>query len=103
MSDLRSMVDDTTERLLKKIDNWEVPQSDKKYVTIEKEVWESTLKASMDRAGEIETLQKQLDIAKEALDYYSDMRKYNKSGWCSTDVGYQKAWEASLKIKELNK
>lgn len=46
-------------------------------------------------------LEKQLDIAKEALYYYSDMRKYNKSGWCSTDIGYQKAWEASLKIKEL--
>ena len=50
-----------------------------------------------------ERLQKQLEIAQEALDYYSDMRKYNKSGWCSTDVGYKKAWEASLKIKELNK
>lgn len=103
MSDLSSMIDATTERLLRKIDNWEVPQSDKKYVVIEKEVWESTLKASMDRAGKIETLQKQLEIAQEALDYYSDMRKYNKSGWCPTDVGYQKAWEASLKIQELNK
>lgn len=50
-----------------------------------------------------ERLQKQLEIAQEALDYYSDLRKYNKSGWCSTDVGYKKAWEASLKIKDLNK
>lgn len=67
MSDLSKMIDDTTERLLRKIDNWEVPQSDKEYVTIEKEVWESTLKASMDREGEIETLQKQLDIAVKGI------------------------------------
>lgn len=32
MSDLISMVDDTTERFLRKIDNWEIPQSDKKYI-----------------------------------------------------------------------
>ena len=50
-----------------------------------------------------ERLQKQLEIAQEALDYYSDMRKYNKSGWCSTDVGYKKAWAASLKIRYLKK
>lgn len=52
---------------------------------------------------ELEKTKKQLEIAKEALDYYSDMRKYNKSGWCSTDVGYKKAWEANLKIEDLNK
>lgn len=67
MSNLSSMIDDTTERLLRKIDNWEIPQSDKKYITIEKEVWESTLKASMDRAGKIETLQDQLEIAIDTL------------------------------------
>lgn len=67
MSDLSNMIDDTTERILRKIDNWEIPQSDKKYITIEKEVWESTLKASLDRAGKIETLQKQLDIAINTL------------------------------------
>lgn len=65
MSDLSSMIDDTTERLLRKIDNWEVPKSDKEYVTIEKEVWESTLRVSMERAGKIETLQKQLETQRK--------------------------------------
>lgn len=35
-------------------------------VTIEKQVWESTLRVSMDRAGKIETLQDNLDV-KEAM------------------------------------
>lgn len=61
MSDLISMIDDTTERLLKKIDNWEVPQSDKKYVTIEKEVWESTLRQSMEKIVKLERLEGQLE------------------------------------------
>lgn len=93
MTDLIEMIDGTTKRLLRKVDEISIGNpadviSDKKEENYKKE---------------IERLQKQLDIAKEALDYYSDMRKYNKSGWCSTDIGYQKAWEASLKIKELNK
>lgn len=82
-------------------------QRDKYYnalkVSVLKEQWESTLRDSMEKSGKIETLQKQLEIAQEALDYYSDVRKYNKSGWCSTDIGYKKAWEANLKIKDLNK
>lgn len=97
MSDLSSMIDDTTERLLRKVDNWEIPQSDKKYVTIEKEVWESTLKASMDRAGKIETLQKQLDIAKSYLNVIKRLR----NGKCLQCVDF--AYRALRKIKELNK
>ena len=67
MTDLKDMIDDTTERLLKKIEDWEIPQSDKKYVTIEKEVWEATLRRSMENTAKVETLQKQLDIAKSFI------------------------------------
>lgn len=77
MSDLSKMIDETTKRLLKKIDNWEVPQSDKEYVTIEKEVWESTLRISMERAGKIETLQKQLSEIKDA---YIDLTTQDEYG-----------------------
>lgn len=42
----------------------------KETVTIEKEVWESTLRVSMERAGKIETLQEQLDIAVKCMQRY---------------------------------
>lgn len=99
MSDLSSMIDDTTERLLRKVDNWEIPQSDKKYVTIEKEVWESTLKASMDRAGKIETLQEQLDIAIWALYSLLTGKKTIKIGKSEELIETY----ALNKIEELNK
>lgn len=63
MSDLSSMIDDTTKRLLKKIEDWKIPQSDKKYVTIEKEVWESTLRQSMEKTVKLERLEGKLEIA----------------------------------------
>ena len=58
------MIDDTKERLLKKIDDWEIPQQDKKFITVEKEVYESVLRVNCDKIAECERLQKQLDIAK---------------------------------------
>ncbi len=100
MSDLIDMIDDTTERLLKKIDNWEVPQSDKKYVTIEKEVWESTLRVSMERAGKIETLQKQLDIAVKSIKAVLDDELF-----CEVADGglIMYLYTALDRIEELNK
>lgn len=103
MSDLSSMIDATTERLLRKIDNWEVPQSDKKYVVIEKEVWESTLKASMDRAGKIETLQKQLDIAIDTLRCYGNPNNWDGNRFTNFFATWQLARNNLDKIEELNK
>lgn len=60
-------------------------------VTIEKEVWESTLRVSMERAGKIETLQKQLAIAVKALD--------SLRGICFPE----RAEKALKEIEELNK
>ena len=100
MSDLREMIDDTTERLLRKVDDWEIPQSDKKYVTIEKEVWESTLRVSMERAGKIEMLQKQLDIAVKGIKAVLDDELF-----CETADGglIMYLYTALDRIEELNK
>lgn len=103
MSDLSSMIDDTTERLLRKIDNWEVPQSDKEYVTIEKEVWESTLRVSKERAGEIEMLQKQLDIAIDTLKVYAEVDNwyniYKQNIFDETPVAFKQKWKTEKGYK----
>lgn len=68
MNDLSSMIDDTTERLFRKIDNWEIPQTDKKYIAIEKEVWESTLNRSMVLEAENAQLKELLKECRYELD-----------------------------------
>ena len=77
-------------------------------ITIEKEVWESTLKASMDRAGRIEILEQQLAIAVEALERYADLYNWEDSDdyYACTykyDFANKEAQEALQQIKELNK
>ena len=81
-------------------------------VTIEKEVWKSTLHASMERAGKIETLQDELDV-KEAMikNYTAEIEKQRQQlaiaikaldslrGICFPQVA-EKAFE---QIKELEK
>lgn len=65
-------------------------------VTIEKQVWESTLKASMDRAGRIEILERQLVIAKKYLSLIK----------CNVSIGslaYTYCENAKTEIKELDK
>ena len=85
MSDLSSMIDDTTEKLLRKIDNWEIPQLDKKYLTIEKEVWESTLNCSMVLEAENKQLKELLKECK---------RQFEEVELCRYDVADtdQKDW-----------
>ena len=80
-------------------------------VKIEKQVWESTLKASMDRAGRIEILEQQLAIAEKYLDEISDaveiyLSKENRTEEFTKDcllgcglTANQAKWE----IKELDK
>lgn len=92
MTDLKDMIDDTTERLLKKIDNWEIPQSDKKFITVEKEVYESVLRVNCNKIAECERLQKQLDIAVKALKEYGVYKC--KDSWF--------AEQALAEIKELD-
>lgn len=71
-----------------------------KTVTIEKEVWESTLRASMNRAGEIETLQEQLDIAVKGIKAVLDDELF-----CETADGglIMYLYTALDRIEELNK
>ena len=80
-------------------------------ITIEKQVWESTLRVSMERAAEIEKLKEQLKLAIKGLQYYANEDIYNechqivngKNEWMSEvmiDCGV-KADYALKKIKEL--
>lgn len=82
-----------------------------KMVRLEKEVWESTLRVSMERAAEIEKLKEQLKLAIKGLQYYANEDIYNechqivngKNEWMSevmVDCGV-KADYALKKIKEL--
>lgn len=91
MSDLSSMIDDTTERHLRKIDNWEIPQSDKKYTAIEKEVWESTLNRSMVLEAENAQLK---EILETALSWLPDCSKFRAGRYAQLQNVKRKIKEA---------
>lgn len=79
-------------------------------ITIEKQVWESTLKASMDKTAECDELKQQLAIAVEALDKVAiymtcdenDMREIYPD-FCADQAALDTVNEAMDKIKELEK
>lgn len=66
-------------------------------IKIEKQVWESTLKASMDRAGRVEILEQQLAIAVEALEKIKEMT----SPPCYTPYFEQQYIWASLALQQI--
>lgn len=74
------------------------------YVKIEKEVWESTLRASMDRAGELENTKKQLKIAVERIEFLKKKTAapyYKDNSYLKTI--YQMCDKTLRQIEELDK